>query len=43
MQEESGNDLHKYFELIRESEERHKKDGWKYADEVPQHKKAACV
>ena len=35
MQEESGNDIHKYFDLIRESEKKHKKEGWKIVDEVP--------
>lgn len=34
MQEECGNDLHKYFQMIRESEKRHKKEGWKFVDKT---------
>ena len=41
IQEECGNDLHKYFEMLRESEKRHRKEGWKYADLKPQRRKVS--
>jgi hypothetical protein len=43
MQEECGNDLHRYFQRIVEGTEKLKKEGWKVVSELPEHKKTTCV